>query len=208
MTALYAPSFRWAFLVLLGMLTFSPIVSSAGMAPDEVKAFEACKAEAEKGNALFQGLLGVRYLHGNGVQKDTLLAVNWFKAGAIQGDGPSQMFLADCYALGEGVLKNEVEAYAYYNLASMSYLSATGANDYPRKELAKLEAKISRDEIAAGQRRAVELMDEQRKAANKNTTLTRLTNSLLKNGWNFAFGFLLIGLIFGGFLGMTAKRKD
>lgn len=208
MTALSVSSFRWAFLVLLGMLTFPLIVSSAGMAPDEVKAFEACKAEAEKGNALFQGLLGVRYLYGKGVQKDTISAVSWFKAGAIQGDGPSQMFLADCYALGEGVLKNEVEAYAYYNLASMSYLSATGTNEYPRKELAKLEAKISRDEIAAGQRRAVELLDEQRKAANKNTMLTRLTSSLLKNGWNFAFGFLLIGLIFGGFLGMTAKRKD
>lgn len=198
---------RWASIVLLGLLAFCPSRATAGINPEEVKAFEECKAEADKGNALFQGLLGLRYLHGKGVKKDTLSAVNWFKAGAIQGDGPSQMFLADCYALGEGVLKNEVEAYAYYNLASMSYLSATGVNDHPRKELAKLESKLSRDEIAAGQRRAAELMEAQRKAANKNTILNRLTNSLLKNGWNFAFGFLLIGLIFGCFLGMTAKRK-
>jgi TPR repeat protein len=189
MTTLSVSSFRWAFLFLLGMLTFSPIGASAGMTPEEVKQFEDYKAKAEKGDAVSQynvgvchakgegvamddmqavwwyrkaaeqGLalaqydLAVRYDSGKGIERDNAAAIRWYRKSAEQGYGPAQSNMGVCYATGEGVLKDEIEAYAYWNLAGITLEEA-------RKNLAILEKNLSRDEIAAGQKRSKELQKE------------------------------------------------
>lgn len=61
--------------------------------------------------------------------------------------------LGDCFANGQGVPKDETEAYAYWNLASVTYGEA-------RRSLENLEKKLSREEIAAGQKRTKELQKE------------------------------------------------
>lgn len=154
MTAVTAPSSRWAFLALLGMLTFSPIGAGAGMTPDEVKSFNKYKAEAEKtGFAGAQSILAECYRDGVGTVKDAAEAVVWYRKSSEQEFGPAQRELGLLYAKGIGVPKDEIEAYAYLNLAGMSW-------DVPRDELRALEKKMSRDEIAAGQKRTKELQKE------------------------------------------------
>lgn len=74
-----------------------------------------------------------------------------YRISAEQGNAIGQMYLADCYVSGNGVIKDEVEAYAYYNLAGISI-------PYAKVQLAKLEAKLSRAEISAGQARSRELL--------------------------------------------------
>jgi TPR repeat protein len=84
------------------------------------------------------------------VTKDEAEAVKWFRKAAEQGFSFAQINLGHCYANGEGVAKDEVEAYAYWNLAAAS-------NGMARGNIASLERKLSRDEIAAGQRRSKEI---------------------------------------------------
>ena len=52
----------WLIAVLFGLMALSP--AHAGMTPEEVKAFEGYKAQAEKGDRLAQNNLGLCYLNG------------------------------------------------------------------------------------------------------------------------------------------------
>ena len=58
-----------------------------------------------------------------------------------------------CYGFGEGVAKDEVEAYALYNIAAISVPMAAEARG-------ALEKQMSPDQRAAGQRRTKELQKE------------------------------------------------
>jgi TPR repeat protein len=98
------------------------------------------------------------YFYGKGVEKDMERAVSLYRKAAEQGHGESQHDLAGCYESGQGAPKDEVEAYAYYNLAGAKD-DHSWFND-SRKKLADLEKKLSREEIAAGQKRARELQKE------------------------------------------------
>ena len=153
MTTLSVSSFRWAFMFLLGLLTFFPIGASAGMTPDEVKKFEEFKAKAEKGDASAQHMAGFCYALELGVKHDMLQAFNWYRKSADQGYAEGLHQVGLCYSKGWGVPKNEVEGYAFIYLAAVT-------NDFARDNLASLEASISRAEVAAGQRRALELRKE------------------------------------------------
>lgn len=143
---------HWASLFLFCMIGVFPD-AKAGMTSDEVRKFEAYKVKAEAGDSIAQYNLGVCHAKGEGVAKDDSKAVWWYRKSAEQGYGPAQSNLGVCYATGEGVLKDEIEAYAYWNLAGITLEEA-------RKNLAILEKNLSRDEIAAGQRRSKELQKE------------------------------------------------
>jgi TPR repeat protein len=80
-------------------------------------------------------------------------AISWWRKAADQGHAQAQFELANCYAIGDDVAKDEIEAYAYYNLAGTTYDEAV-------KRLTVLEKKLSRDEVAAGQKRSKELQKE------------------------------------------------
>lgn len=56
-------------------------------------------------------------------------------------------------ARGDGVPKDEVEAYAYFNICGANNLRA-------KEELTALESRLSREEIAAGQRRTREILSQ------------------------------------------------
>ena len=161
----------------------------AVMTDEQAKAFEAFKAKAEKSDRVAQYKLGVCYAHGEGVAKDLMQAVLWYRKAAEQGLALAQYNLGVCYARGEGVTidlvqaamwyrkaagqgladaqhnlanlyykgegvaKDEIEAYAYWNLAGIT-------DEDARKNLASLENKMSRDEVASGQKRTKELQKE------------------------------------------------
>lgn len=77
-----------------------------------------------------------------------------YKAKAELGDTLSQYNLGNCYATGKGVLKDQLEAYAYWTLAAAS-------NDTKaRRSLATLEADMTMSVRLLGQQRAKELQKE------------------------------------------------
>jgi len=67
------------------------------------------------------------------VEKDAFQAAPWYEKAANQGDVVAQTHLGMCYAEGRGVMKAEVEAYAYFLIASQSYEGAREQRDILKK---------------------------------------------------------------------------
>jgi len=106
----------WLTAVLFGLMALSP--AHAGMTPEEVKAIDGYKAQAEKGDRVAQYNLGLCYANGEGVAKDEVQAVSWYRKAAEQGDAYAQNNLGLCYANGTGVAKDSVQAVSWYRKAA------------------------------------------------------------------------------------------
>jgi hypothetical protein len=79
----------------------------------------------------------------------------WIRAAAYQGHGRALIVLGNCHLNAFGVIKDEVEGYACYNLACV------GPWDFEaRKLLAELEEKLPYDVRLKGQQRTKELEKE------------------------------------------------
>jgi hypothetical protein len=158
--------------------------------PINVRIFKETKAKAETGDADAQHSLGYQYSEGRGVAKDIVLATEWWRTSAMQGNARAQttlallytendkgvkknlveaaklfrmaarqsdplslQVLADCYQNGNGVVRDDIEAYAYYALSSIRF---GGKCHYQEK----LEKEMTREQIEAGLKRAKELQKE------------------------------------------------
>jgi TPR repeat protein len=75
-------------------------------------------ARAEKGDAVAQLLLGLRYYCGDGVAMDDTEAAKWWRKAAEQNLAVAQFCLGRCYHNGQGVTKDEVEAVKWYRKAA------------------------------------------------------------------------------------------
>jgi uncharacterized protein len=74
---------------------------------------------AEQGNVDSQINLGIIYANGFAdVRKDYAKALKWYRLSAEQGNALGQSILAGLYVKGFGVLKDNVTAYMWYNIAS------------------------------------------------------------------------------------------
>ncbi len=100
---------------------------------------------ADHGNARSQALLANCYAQGTGVAKDAKEAVYWYKKAASQDDVMAEFYLGGCYLAGEGVVVDDVMAYKWFSLAAAHGL------DEAKQQLAKLESRMTRAEIAQGQ---------------------------------------------------------
>src|SRR6266566_4148233 len=129
----------------LGRAFFS---GTLGMAKDEAEAVKWFRKAAEQNVADAQFSLGVCYANGRGVTKDDAEAVKWFRKAAEQNYARAQYNLGVCYDSGEGVAKDEVEAYKWWLLA------AGQGNDDAKYNMTIVENKMSREQIAEGQRLA------------------------------------------------------
>jgi TPR repeat protein len=101
--------------------------------------------------------LGNCYTNGEGVEKDTVEAMKWYRKAAEQNYAEGQFTVGACYAGGHGVEKDYTEAYAWYNLLA--------ATTHPFAEVAKssrdtLEKKMSPQQVADAQKRTKELRVE------------------------------------------------
>jgi len=76
--------------------------------------------------------------------------VKWYRKAAEQGYTSAQDDLGICYANGDGVEKDYVEAYAWYNLASKTNEKSAEARD-------QIEKKMSSQQVTAAQKRTTEL---------------------------------------------------
>ncbi|MEI8248806.1 MAG: tetratricopeptide repeat protein, partial [Lentisphaerota bacterium] len=66
--------------------------------------------DAKQGNADAQYNLGLCLKKGDGVEKNLVEAVKWFRKAAVQGHAQGQLNLGVCLKKGDGVEKNLVEA--------------------------------------------------------------------------------------------------
>ena len=153
---------------------------------DAGKSFQETKIEAEKGNAPAQSNLGLMYADGQGVPKDEVEAVKWFRKAADQGYAYAQSNLGVMYEHGRGVVKNEVEAVKWYRKAAdqgyalaqfnlgLMYANGRGVpkdeaeaykwwllagaqgDEDAKKNISIIEGKITPAQRAEGQRRARE----------------------------------------------------
>ena len=80
--------------------------------------FQETKAKAERGNARAQCEFASRFYYGEGVAKDFVEAVKWFRKAAEQGNALAQYMLGVCYGYGYGVAKDYAEAGKWWRKAA------------------------------------------------------------------------------------------
>src|SRR6266404_3293110 len=119
-----------------------------GVAKNKAEAVKWYRKAAEQNVADAQYNLGVCYANGQGVTEDDAESVKWFRKAAEQNLADAQYNLGICYDSGEGVAKDEVEAYKWWLLA------AGQGNDDAKYNMTIVENKMSREQIAEGQRLA------------------------------------------------------
>ena len=119
-----------------------------GVPKDAVEAVSWYRLAAAQGRAYAQSALGYAYAFGAGVPKNDVESVKWYRLAAAQGSEEGQVGLGFAYVLGEDVPKNDVEAYHWLNLA------AAQGNPSALRQRDKLEAKMTRAQIAEAQRRS------------------------------------------------------
>ena len=90
------------------------------------------------------------YDNGQGVAKDEVEAVKWFRKAADQGEADAQNNLGNMYANGQGVAKDEVEAYKWWLLAGAQ------GNELARGRIPLIEKNLTPSQRAEGQKLARE----------------------------------------------------
>jgi hypothetical protein len=83
---------------------------------------------AEQGDADAQFHLGVMYESGQGVLRNDVEAIKWYRKAAEQGDAVAQFNLGIMYSKGEGVPQNDGEAAHWYRLAADQGLAGAQFN--------------------------------------------------------------------------------
>lgn len=81
-------------------------------------AYTGFKKEADQGDLVSQGILGLMFSKGQGVQKDPELAYQWYRKSAEQGSPKSQYWTGVAYANGNGVAKDDQMAIQWYRKAA------------------------------------------------------------------------------------------
>ncbi len=106
---------------------------------------------AEAGDAGAQFNLGVMYANGEGVVKDQVQAVKWYRKAAEQGYADAQVNLGTAYWMGTGVPKDLVQAHVWINI------SAAKVNELAQKKMPILEQQMTSEQKAEAMKLAREL---------------------------------------------------
>lgn len=104
----------------------TPVAQNLGTAPapetvegtdSDLMGFPALLAAARSGNLEAQHLVGLKYLHGDGVEPNSTTAADWFYRAALRGHPAAQYELASNYASGTGMPADPVAAYTWFIIA-------------------------------------------------------------------------------------------
>jgi TPR repeat protein len=137
------------------------IGGAADVKKNPAEAIRWLRAAAESGGVEEKGDLGMAYLRGEAGEENRAEGVPLLRTAAEGGVAMAQAELAEIYIKGELATKDELEAYKWALLAAASQgISANWA-----KALVKsLESRLSRFEIAEGQRKAAKFTTAARQA--------------------------------------------
>jgi TPR repeat protein len=128
-----------------------------GVPKDEEEAAKWFRKAADQGDAEAPNYLGIMYVNGENYAE----AVKWFRKAADQGNAEAQFNIGLMCGKGQGMPRDYVEAYAWFNIAAVSIKSLKDARD---------GLILTPDERARGQKRSKELFNEieaRKKAAGK-----------------------------------------
>ena len=99
-------------------------VNAAPVVPD----IDTLLALAQQGHPIAQFNLGVKYDFGQGVDKDPIQAVYWYRVAAAQGHGGAQYNLGGMYFEGVGVQRNLVRAMMWFTLSAETGVGGAAKN--------------------------------------------------------------------------------
>lgn len=85
---------------------------------DDAGKLAELRADAERGDARAQRLLGLRYLRGRGVTQDHAQAATWLQRAAHQNLALAVRDLGECYEAGWGVARDPARALELYRRAA------------------------------------------------------------------------------------------
>jgi TPR repeat protein len=141
-----------------GPLPQARVNDAAGKPPSDLL------AKAEAGDVKAQNELGeVFQLGKQGVTRNPVAAVQWFRQAAEQNLAAAQSNLGVCYERGVGVTKDEVEAYKW-NLLATAQGDSKG-----KRNASMLELLLSREQIAEGKQRAQTWLEQRKQDSSKRT---------------------------------------
>jgi S1-C subfamily serine protease len=121
-----------------------------GVTKDEVEAAKWYHEAAEQGVAGAQNMLGLMYANGKGVTKNYVEALKWYHKAAEQGYAGAHFGLSNMYRTGNGVPKDFVASYKWLLLA------AAQGDEWAKVGISSLEDKMTREQMAEGQKLARE----------------------------------------------------
>jgi uncharacterized protein len=123
-------------LIVIGAMLSVAQVANAGPLDDGLKAYvrgdfatalKLIRPLAEQGDAWAEYYLGeifdpLEEIHfeGRGVAPDFKEALKWYRLSAGQDNAAAQLCLGDMYHMGQGVTRDEVRAYMWWDLAASS----------------------------------------------------------------------------------------
>ena len=94
------------------------------------------------------------YSKGIGVKINPVEAAKWFRESALKGSKDGQYITGLRYKNGSGVDKDIIEAFAFFNLASMN------KHDDAHRNRIQIAKGMTREQIAEGKRRTKELQQQ------------------------------------------------
>lgn len=121
--------------------------------------YRSCLPLAEQGDAGAQFILGEMYYNGEGVARDYVRAMSWFRQAAEQGLMQAQGMLGLMYEDGLGINENHIAAYKWYSLAAVQ------GDEKVSEWIDQLEKQMSPEEIAEAQKQTAEWLAAHPKAA-------------------------------------------
>jgi TPR repeat protein len=143
-----------------GLALIAPLAAHAGFdegvaaysVGDYAKAMAEFKPLAEQGDVKAEYFTGFLYHRGYGVEMDHAEAAKWFGKAAAQRDSQAQYYLGKMHEKGEGVERSLVDAHMWFSL-SAKYAPNTRDAAYTREEIAKLERKMTPEQIVAAKQK-------------------------------------------------------
>ena len=124
-----------------------------GVAANGSEAIEWFRKAVAQGSMDGEYQIGRCYLEGTGFPKDIEQGVKWIRHAAERGLPAAQNALGQCYEKGTGVAKDALQACKWFTLAAAR--DDANAVDI-RVSVAKVEALLSKDQVAEAQRLARE----------------------------------------------------
>ena len=91
--------------------------------------FEDTRSEAVQGNLQAQADLGLMYLRGEVVPRDTVAALSWWRKAAAQGNATGQVMLGQSYEAGVDVPQDLCVAMFWFAKAGAQVVDSQGIPD-------------------------------------------------------------------------------
>jgi len=106
---------------------------NAGAFSQSQESFESLQKRAEAGDAKAQNEVGVRLRTGDGVEKDQVKALEWYRLAAKQGYATAYYNIGAAFYNGDGVIANENAACKWFLLAAEAG-ETSGKDGYEREK--------------------------------------------------------------------------